>query len=463
VSGPDNEARVSRRRYLRWAGSVAAVGLATAVLGDVAVRSVQGSQRTVTATDYQVATTTETDIRVEIQTDTDTRSVTSTQTVTATQTIDETQTSTMTDIQTQVQTVTDQETDYITTTLTQLSSSSSTPTMTTGPNDFSIFWITDTQFLSETNPTLYTTMMNWIVENWSNYNGKMVIHSGDIVETGDQYQEWQNAHQAMSVLVQNGIPYTWCAGNHDDLVGSDSTSGWYGNIWAPAFDPSTVSGQLDQIGYTKWVDDYHDGMNTAVTFTAGGENFLVVSLEWNAQPDALQWAGSILDDPQYGDYRVIIVPHAYLNAFGQIPVTSAGTDLTDFITGLNSLLDAHPNIFLNLNGHYASECGCNVASTSGGRNDLMFDRQDCQDNPEDPIGRGIDNVSSSTPDSSKVGGATVVILNFDMGSKQINVSTYDVYTGMWRNDSYENYSVPMFPVPIVSSTIGSGILKAVIS
>ena len=67
-----------------------------------------------------------------------------------------------------------------------------------------------------------------------------MIHTGDIVEHGDVQAEWENANEAMSILLQNGIPYTWCAGNHDDMVNGSPDSGWSGNVWAPAFDPSVV-------------------------------------------------------------------------------------------------------------------------------------------------------------------------------------------------------------------------------
>ena len=49
---------------------------------------------------------------------------------------------------------------------------------------FSIFWITDTQFLSESNPALFKMLNNWIVDNWARFNGKMVIHTGDVVQNG---------------------------------------------------------------------------------------------------------------------------------------------------------------------------------------------------------------------------------------------------------------------------------------
>lgn len=314
-------------------------------------------------------------------------------------------------------------------------------------NSFSIFWITDTQFLSESNPGLFKMATNWIVNNWSSYNGKMVIHTGDIVQTGDQQVEWENANEAMNVLLNNGIPYTWCAGNHDDLVGDDPSSAWKGNLWASAFNPSVVESKVNGLGYTRWVGDFHDGMNTAVSFSASDLNFLVINIEWRGDPTVLSWAGSLLDDPAYSDYHVIIAPHAYIDASGSLNDPRWGPELADFVSGLKALLDKHSSrVFLTLNGHFATDQGYYTPSPVNNRNELMFDRQDCTDDPPPRKFPKADD-TDSTPDTDKVGGSTVTILTFDKDKNQISVKTYDVYTGKWRDDAHEKYTITMFSTP----------------
>jgi hypothetical protein len=339
---------------------------------------------------------------------------------------------------------------------------------------FSIFWITDTQFLSESNPALYKMMNNWIIENWAAYNGKIVIHTGDMVQTGNQEDEWANANDAMSVFLQNGIPYTWCAGNHDDLVQDIASSGWKGNVWgSPALDPVSVSKAVNEAyplgiytkgyqplkaDYAKWVGDYHNGMNTALSFTANGLNFLVINIEWNADPTVLNWASGILANPLYANYNVIMAPHAYIDPYGLLNDPRWGVTLASFVKGLTALMDANPNVFLTLNGHFATDSGYNTPAPVNGRSQLMFDRQDCCDYPNDQTGRAVDAATSTTVDADKVGGATVTILNFDTSNNLIHVSTYDVYAHLWRLEPPNQYSVPMFtnstsnaPVTIVDN------------
>jgi hypothetical protein len=309
---------------------------------------------------------------------------------------------------------------------------------------FSIFWITDTQFLSESNPALFRMLNNWIVENWARFNGKLVIHTGDVVQNGPVQQEWYNADDAMWILLSNNIPYTWCAGNHDDLITDDATSGWKGSQWANSLNPSVVSAQVNALPYAHWVGDYHDGMNTAISFSANDLDFLVVNVEWNAQPDVLRWVGGVLDDPAYVNHHVIVAPHAYIDASGSLEDGRWGHQLAGFIGGLTKLMDEHSsNVFLTLNGHFATECGYNTPQPINNRNQLMFDRQDCADAAGDQIGRGVDNPPDS--DSDKVGGATATVLTFDTLNNQIRARTYDIYPGKWRTFSTEQYEVVMFP------------------
>jgi hypothetical protein len=311
---------------------------------------------------------------------------------------------------------------------------------------FSIFWVTDTQFLSESNPDLFVRAMSWIADNFARYNGKMVIHTGDIVQTGSVQAEWSNADGALSVLLGRGIPYTWCAGNHDDLSGDDPSSGWMGRLWARSLDPSVVGPMVDGAGSSHWVGDLRDGMNTAVSFSAGRLKFLVLNLEWGADASTLEWAQETLDDPAYADHRVIAAAHAYIDPSGSTEGPDAEPVLLDFTRRLTALLNRHsPRVFLTLNGHFPTDQGYNTPQPVNGRNELMFDRQDCTDDPRSPQGRGVDGADATVPSSRRVGGATVTVLTFDPGQNVIEVSTYDAHTGAWRDDPNERYVTPMFP------------------
>ena len=303
---------------------------------------------------------------------------------------------------------------------------------------FTVFWLTDTQYLSEANPDLYIQATDWIVKNWKTLNGKMVIHSGDMVNFGDQLQQWVGADNAMKRLTDNGIPYLWCAGNHDDLVQDDPSYGWAGSQF-DSFNPGKVSAQINAQGSARWAGDYHDGMNTAVSFSAGGMNLLVIAIEWNAPPDALDWVAGLLEDKQYEDYYVMIAPHAYEDAYGSTDDQRWGPTLSAFRARLRNLLDTHGDrVFLTLNGHFATDSGYHTPTFIGGRNQLMFDRQESTDDPSDPV-------DASVKSSLKVGGATITLLEFDCTRNAVCVKTYDPYKDSYRTGSQDDYIFTMLP------------------
>ena len=126
-------------------------------------------------------------------------------------------------------------------------------TATPKPSDkFSLIWITDTQYLSESYPRYYDSLCRWIIENKDAYNVKMVIHTGDIVEDEFNQTHWANADHAMSQLLDANVPYCWNAGNHDY-----NTTYWIGNQYR-AFDPTVMASK------PYWVGDKFSGQNTAV-------------------------------------------------------------------------------------------------------------------------------------------------------------------------------------------------------
>jgi hypothetical protein len=324
---------------------------------------------------------------------------------------------------------------------------------------FSIFWITDTQFLSETNPDLFSKMTNWIVANWGAYNGKMVVHSGDIVQTGSVQAEWKNADAAMSILLKNGIPYTWCAGNHDDLVGDDPTSGWSGNQWTSAFNPSVVRRALGKLDHVHWADDYHGGMNTAAAFSADDLDFLIINIEWNADAGTtLKWVEGLLNHPRYAGHHVIIAPHAYIDETGSTDDEKWGPELSAFVKALTALMNRNSyRVFLTLNGHFATDSGYHTPHMADGRNELMFDRQDSTDDPDQPM------ATVTTPDSSKVGGGTVTILTFNPERNLVSVKTYDVCTDKYRDDPQERFAFTMFPAATSTRPITGMIIPSPVS
>ena len=270
--------------------------------------------------------------------------------------------------------------------------------------NFSVIWITDTQYLSETYPTYFDALCRWIVNNAEKYDIKMVIHTGDIVDTEGNQTQWANANRSMSILLDAGIPYSWNAGNHDF-----NETCWIGNRYA-AFNSTFLAEK------SYWVDDEFDGQNTAIQVNVSGWKLLVVNLENLANNTALNWANSVLDS--HPDSNAIVATHAYLNDQGKYTYQKSGQDDSWAREFNATVLETHSNVFLTLNGHFNTNTG--RRTQVGGRNELMFDRQD---------------------EDGSLGGATLRILTFDRADSVIDVKTFVLYANSFLRDSSDQFTL----------------------
>ncbi len=289
--------------------------------------------------------------------------------------------------------------------------------------DFSIMQISDTQNLAWYNPDWYNKLTTWIVDNSAAYKMKMVIHTGDLTENYDSPSEWQNANAAMSILANNGIPYTWCAGNHDQNGMDNSNSGWVGDQYA-ALNPATFSGN------SYWVGDDNQGKNTAVKFSVDGYNFLVIDLESQANYATMAWATNLLDTYSSLNYNIIVGTHAYLDSpnmmfWNHLPSSPTWEE------NLQNLLNNYPRVFLTLNGHTGGwPPGLSVHNQVNGRTQTEFDRQDAE----------IDEA------------AAVRIFSFDLNNQIVTASTYSVPSSTWITDLGSSYS---FSTNLVSTPVST--------
>ena len=308
-------------------------------------------------------------------------------------------------------------------------SDSSCPIPQATAGSFTLFWITDTQYLSrdasgsDPKSNLFVNATQWIANNWSACNGKMVIHTGDIVDTGSNTQQWTYANDAMSLLLGKGIPYTWDAGNHDGKLAYNCqncndnplTYGWIGDSFSSTsvFNPNNQA-VTNEPGWVDITQYSPDGMSTAVTFSGGAQKFLVINIGFAGVTDVtnLDWVSTLIS--QYPNYQVIIATHAYLNP--QTGTTSDGdSHLQGFDKALTSLMNSpgNSNVFLTLNGHYSTDTGYHAQDSTGSRWQLMFDRQEV----------------SGPSGQRQQGAASVTTLTFDPSNSEIAVNTFNTLQG----------------------------------
>jgi hypothetical protein len=184
-------------------------------------------------------------------------------------------------------------------------------------------------------PASFSAQTQWIADHRLSSNIAFVTHLGDIVDNAGISSQWTNAVAAMNILQPPGgtsvIPYGLSPGNHDMLDG--------GLNFLANFGPSHFS-----------ADTWYGGsspshLSSFQTFSAGGYNFLHISLEVNASamtsPTALAWAQDVIQS--HPGLPTIVSVHSYLDQ------TTRG-DNGDSLW--NNFIHSTPQIFMVLNGHF---------------------------------------------------------------------------------------------------------------
>jgi hypothetical protein len=355
----------------------------------------------------------------------------------------------------------------------------------TGSDTVTLFWITDTQYLSDhatSNSNLFATTTQWVARYYTSCNGHMVVHTGDIVQGNSSTEltsmngklqtmeatEWSNANAAMSVLMSANIPYTWDAGNHD---GYDATKGYESdnpldNGWYPAVNPPLYPAFSQSLSWL--VSSYDNGMSTAVTFSApnpsGGSpiDFLIINIAYaggESYANTIKWVNTLLNE--YPTYDVIIATHAYVDpTYGNCAPTATNSSpcdgnvssntLLSFLSELDGIANSNSNVFLTLNGHFdESPYRYETQSPVNGHLQLMFDRQELG-----PCGHDC-----------ATGAASVTTLTFDLTNKALYVNTFDAtqpppspIQGFWPSPSLP-LNLPTRTPPSISAsptTVDSG-------
>ncbi len=205
---------------------------------------------------------------------------------------------------------------------------------------FSIAVVGDIQALSRYKPDNLHYIYDYILENKDSKNIKFVAGLGDITDT-DATAEWEAAVPQIKRL--DGIlPYTFVRGNHDSV----RKINWY-------FDTEDYIDTFD--GFCK-----DKIQNSWFEFSVGDLRYLVLTLDYGAKDEILEWANEIID--AYPDHNVIITTHSYLHPDGTTndaidketqpcAPPSANVGYNDGIDFWNKLINKHDNVTMVLCGH----------------------------------------------------------------------------------------------------------------
>ncbi|MFJ6718700.1 MULTISPECIES: metallophosphoesterase [unclassified Streptomyces] len=279
---------------------------------------------------------------------------------------------------------------------------------TAAPENFTLVVFPDTQYSAESFPQAFNAQGKWVKDNTTTLNIKYAIHEGDIVDDSDQQNQWNNATSALGRLTGT-TPYILGVGNHDmDAMPLGQNPAVVRD--AKAFNrnfPRRAFSSLPTFGgsYPATQND-----NSYHLFSAGGTDWLLLSLKYAPTDDEIAWGNKVITD--HPNRQVAVVTHAYQNGTTK---DATGRKLwTD-------LVSRHANVSLVFSGHYVNQ---GLITEKGINGNTVYQIQADYQNP-----------SALEPNSY------LRILRFNPVAKTISVRTYSPYLNKNMTDAKNQFTL----------------------
>ncbi len=197
--------------------------------------------------------------------------------------------------------------------------------------DFTLAWESDTQYYNEEFHQHQTAIHDFVLAERTNLNLQYLFHTGDIVDDYDQTWQWDFAHPEYAKLDSAGLPYGVLAGNHD--VGHKEID--YTNF-------GSYFGAERFSSNPWWGGDYNNNRGHYDLITAGGVDFLVLSMGWGPGDAEIEWMKQVL--AKYPERVAILNLHEYMLTTGGLgPIPQRIYD---------EVIATHANVRMVMSGHY---------------------------------------------------------------------------------------------------------------
>ena len=319
------------------------------------------------------------------------------------------------------------------------------------PSDqFSVVALPDTQFYSENTggdrAAIFSAQTDWIVAERDARNIGFVLHLGDITQNGDNpttaLEQWTNASNAMyrledpvTTMQEEGVPYIMAVGNHDQtpIGDADGTTTNFNKYFG--VHPDTGINHFSDKSYYGGSSEAAKADNNYTLFTAGGMDFIVISLEYDTSPDTadLNWADALLK--AHPTRRGIVITHHMVNTGNPASFSGQGS-------AIYQALKDNPNLILMHGGHVHGE----------GRRSDTFE------------GRTVHSLLADYQGRSDGGDGWLRIMKFRPSQNKIEVQTYSPTLDQYETDADSQFSLdvdlksgmgPYTPAGTVTGASGS--------
>ncbi|WP_180955343.1 lamin tail domain-containing protein [Peribacillus deserti] len=257
--------------------------------------------------------------------------------------------------------------------------------------NFTLIWMSDTQYYSSTFPFIFPIMTNWAKTQYDKGNAGYVIHTGDIVDFRWDLNQWDVASKSMAALDGGMVPYGVTPGNHDA-----------GSIFIDYKNYQKYFGRGRFTSQPSYGGDLNDNIHHYDLVSFGGHDFIILYLGWGSETDnsTIKWANSVLK--KYSDRNAILATHAYLDIDGKR--TAKGQ------TMFNKLVKPNQNVKIVLSGHFFG-ASRNVEEIPAGKGKV----------------RRVIEMLADYQGGPEGGQGYMRLLQFDPANKQLRVKTYSPY------------------------------------
>lgn len=209
---------------------------------------------------------------------------------------------------------------------------------------------------------IFGDQTQWIVDNAWLLGIRYVGHLGDIVQDGDNLEEWALAKAAMNKLLYANIPHGTVMGNHDENHDGDYNQNYQDNFGPQVFD-----------GRKWYVDASPSGGGNFQLLKHKGQKIGFINFSIDQPQEEIDWANNIIKNNL--DTLFIIGTHRYMydykliaGRYNEVNVTPLGTfQVVEGFTAPDSenpnygqemyeeIIANNPNVMMLHCGHFHSE------------------------------------------------------------------------------------------------------------
>lgn len=224
--------------------------------------------------------------------------------------------------------------------------------------DYSFVVVPDPQMITHHHKNYMHYLGDYVLSNKDEHNITSLLCVGDNADaSGDWDGEYSNISNEFSRL-DGEVRYMTTPGNHDydDNCTKSRNLSWFNKYFTEE--------RFEKLGYFGGTFKENELQNAYYLFEESSIKYLVISIEFGADDQVLNWANEIA--ASYPDRRIIVITHGYLDADGQyldVPRAHAPKgyswnnviEVNDGSDIYNKFIKKHKNMFMVLCGHVPTD------------------------------------------------------------------------------------------------------------